>query len=84
METVNTVVDGKLTNEQLGGLHRRVNELTRRVNEGNLQYDWVMDELQRVVEGQVTTSRDWAVWKTIKLGTHKDASTLLGAMKTRD
>ncbi len=25
--------------------------------------------------------RDWKVWKTIQLGTHKDASTLLGAMK---
>jgi len=70
METAIAVVDGKLTNEQIGGLYRRVSELTRRMNEGTLEYDWVMSELQRTVEGRITGElRQWNVWRTIKLGT---------------
>jgi hypothetical protein len=50
--TANAVLDGtKMDNEQLGKLTRRTDELKRRINEGTLEYDWVMDELQRVIEG---------------------------------
>lgn len=53
METkVNVVVDGtKMSDEQLGKLTRRSDELKRRINEGTLEYDWVAHELQRVIEG---------------------------------
>lgn len=53
MKTDNTVVDGKLSNEQLGGLSRRYSEVTRRVEEGTLTLDFAMDELQRIVEGRI-------------------------------
>ena len=50
--TAGTVLDGaKMNDERLGRLTRRSDELKRRINEGTLDYDWVMDELQRVVEG---------------------------------
>jgi len=49
--TANAVLDGtKMDDEQLGNLTRRTDELKRRINEGTLSYDWVMDELQRVIE----------------------------------
>jgi hypothetical protein len=49
--TASAVLDGiKMDNEQLGKLTRRTDELKRRINEGTLEYDWVMDELQRVIE----------------------------------
>ena len=44
-----------------------------------------MDGIHRLLTGenvvQLPTSRDWKVWKTIQLGTHKDVPTLLRAMK---
>lgn len=75
MKTAPAVLDGKLTNEQLGGLHRRLNEITRRINEGTLGYDYAMDGLQRIIEGRVAGEpRQWEVWKMLKLGTGiKDA-----------
>lgn len=42
----------KLTNEELGIVQRRVNEIVRRVEEGTLPVAWVHTELQRVVEGK--------------------------------
>lgn len=52
-KTENTVVDGtKMTDEQLGKLTRRSDELKRCINEGTLPYDWVIDELQQVIEGR--------------------------------
>jgi hypothetical protein len=51
--TASAVLDGtKMTDEQLGKLTRRSDELKRRINEGTLEYDWAMDELQQVVEGR--------------------------------
>lgn len=51
--TASTVLDGiKMDDEQLGKLTRRTDELKRRINEGTLKYDWVMVELQQVVEGR--------------------------------
>lgn len=74
-----SVVDGKLSNEQLGGFYRRVNELTRRMNEGTLMYNKVMSELQRIIEGCINPQtisinrskfnlaefigKDWKVWR---------------------
>lgn len=49
METEKSVLDGKLTNEQLGGLTRRQNEIIRRINDGTLKYDEAMALLQGFV-----------------------------------
>ena len=50
MTEQNAVLDGKMDNERLGGLQRRYNEITRRVNEKTLDYDEVMGRLQLIVE----------------------------------
>jgi len=51
--TASAVLDRiKMTDEQLGKLTRRSDELKRRINEGTLEYDRVMDELQQVIEGR--------------------------------
>ena len=50
--TVQAVADGKLTNEELGSFHRRVDEVKRRLNEETIPFTWVMNELQRVIEGR--------------------------------
>ena len=51
--TASAVLDGiKMDDEQLGKLTRRTDELKRRINEGTLEYDWVMGELQQVIEGR--------------------------------
>lgn len=85
METaITAVVDGKLTNEALGGIQRRTNEIVRRVEDGAITFDWVMDELQRMVEGRENTSPNlpaFLLWKTLKLGTHKSAKELRKAME---
>ena len=47
------VADGvRMSDEQLGMLTRRHDELKRRINEGTLSYDWAMDEIQRLIEGR--------------------------------
>lgn len=46
---INSVQDGKLSNEQLGGLTRRNNEIIRRINDGTLKYDEVMTGLQKII-----------------------------------
>lgn len=49
-----SVLDGKLTNEQLGGLTRRNNEIIRRINDGTLKYDDAMTLLQGfVIQGKI-------------------------------
>ncbi|MDP1706695.1 MAG: hypothetical protein Q8L36_02640 [bacterium] len=47
----------KMTDEQLGKLARRQDEIKRRLNEGTLDYDGVMASLQFVIEGG-TISRE--------------------------
>ncbi len=42
----------RLSNDELGLLQRRVNEIARRVEEGTIELPWVMGELQRVIEGR--------------------------------
>lgn len=42
----------RLSNEELGSLQRRMNEIVRRVEEGNIELSWVMGETQRVIEGK--------------------------------
>ncbi|MEK7501608.1 MAG: hypothetical protein AAB629_01645 [Patescibacteria group bacterium] len=71
MKTVTAVVDGKLTDEQLGGLTRRTSEITRRLNEETLSYSWVMNKLQRVVEGKNIAKTDWEVWESLVIGKGK-------------
>lgn len=51
MKTANAVADGRITNEGLGGIHRKTWELARRIEEGTIDYNWVMDRLQTIVEG---------------------------------
>lgn len=80
-KTVQAVIDGKLTNEQLGGLTRRTNEIIRRINEGTLGYDWVMNELQRVTEGRgLGDGSQFQTWRTVKLGTHGTVEELKNAI----
>lgn len=52
MTATKAVADGKLTNEELGALSRRLDELKRRTNERTLPYPLVMDEVQRLIEGR--------------------------------
>tara|TARA_B100000745_G_scaffold300596_1_gene255731 strand:- start:2187 stop:2717 length:531 start_codon:yes stop_codon:yes gene_type:complete len=52
METAIAVGDGKLSNENLGGIYRRVMEIIRRINEGKIRFSYVMKALQMIVEGR--------------------------------
>ena len=45
----NSVQDGKLTDEQLGGLTRRVMEIVKRINQKILKWKDVMDVLQLII-----------------------------------
>jgi hypothetical protein len=49
MKTENSVLDGKLTNEQLGALTRRFNEIIRRINDHTLKQGEVMKLLQEII-----------------------------------
>ncbi len=42
----------RLSNDELGLLQRRVNEIARRVEEGTIELPWAMAEMQRVIEGR--------------------------------
>ena len=52
METAHAVGDGKLTDEELGVIARRVAEITRRINEGTIDKKSVMQALQNIIEGK--------------------------------
>jgi hypothetical protein len=71
MKSTTTTADNKLTNEQLGGLYRRVSEIIGRLGEGMLNYERVMSELQKLLEDHSGGGQhyQWAAWKTINLGT---------------
>jgi hypothetical protein len=49
---IKTVKDGKLSNEQLGLLTRRHDEIKRRVCEGTLSYETVLDGYQNIIENR--------------------------------
>jgi hypothetical protein len=51
MTAHSAVADGKLTNEELGALTRRCDEIKRRLNEGTLPLPLVMRGLQHIIEG---------------------------------
>lgn len=52
MTTANAVTDdSKLTNEQRGMLDRREDEIKKRLNQGVINFDWVMAQKQRIIEG---------------------------------
>lgn len=42
----------RITDEQLGRIYARANEVVRRVREGALDFDRTMDALQEIVEGK--------------------------------
>ena len=68
--TATTVPYRKLSNEELGGLTRRFDEIKRRLNEGTLPLPVVMNGLQGIIEGRPALC-PFPVWKSIKLGTCK-------------
>ncbi|MFA4936666.1 MAG: hypothetical protein WC575_00010 [Patescibacteria group bacterium] len=70
------VVDGKITDEAIGGIMRRAGEIAQRVEYGVICFDWAMDQLQRIIEGRLSVPLDFPVWKTIKLGTYKSIKDL--------
>jgi hypothetical protein len=58
METARTVDDrGKLTNEGLGALHRRFDEIKRRINDGALDCKAVLDVFQRIVNASESSNK---------------------------
>ena len=58
--------DGKLANELLGQIYRKVGEIVRRIADGTLTVQWVLDELQRIVEGRkVSEIHHWVIWKWV-------------------
>lgn len=51
-----------VTDEQYGQLHRRTNELIRRVDEGTLFFDKTMSDLQRLIEGRASLAFVVEAW----------------------
>tara|TARA_R110000824_G_scaffold401771_1_gene615720 strand:- start:401100 stop:401618 length:519 start_codon:yes stop_codon:yes gene_type:complete len=42
----------RLSNDELGLIQRRVNEIVRRAEEGTIELPWAMGEIQRIIEGR--------------------------------
>lgn len=66
MKTEDSVADGKLNDEQLGALTRRLDEIKRRLNEKTLSYEEVMKMTQIIIENKLTPD----ILKVIR-GTHQ-------------
>lgn len=47
----------RLSNDDLGALQRRTNEMVRRIEEGNIELSWVMEQSQRIIEGKTTPDK---------------------------
>jgi hypothetical protein len=67
MTTKNVVADGRVLNELLGSMHRKMHEIVRRTDEGTLDPQWVINQLQAIVEGRGKSI--FPIWKTSRLGT---------------
>ncbi|MBY0537865.1 hypothetical protein K2P47_00515 [Patescibacteria group bacterium] len=52
METASAVGDGKLDNDELGILFRRITEIARRIDAGSISKKSVLEALQAIVEGR--------------------------------
>lgn len=52
METAKAVGDGKLTDDELGTMTRRLMEIVRRINEGSLDKRQTLKALQMLIEGK--------------------------------
>lgn len=52
METAKAVGDGKLTDDELGTITRRLMEIVRRINEGSLDKKHIFKALQMLIEGR--------------------------------
>lgn len=51
METGKTVVDEKqkITDEQIGKIQKKTNEIVRRINEGTISYDDALEVMQIII-----------------------------------
>ncbi|MFA5024863.1 MAG: hypothetical protein WC523_08035 [Patescibacteria group bacterium] len=49
MKTDKTVTDGKLTDEQLGKLHKKLAEIIKRINDGLISYQDAIDVMQYII-----------------------------------
>ncbi len=79
----------KLTDKELGEIHRRVDELKRRITEGTFEFPFVIDGLQAIVEGGDRYAGDYynglipeiKTWKTVSTGLYSTGSEYLEALK---
>src|SRR5690348_13193762 len=75
------VADGKLTNEQLGGFTRRVDEIKRRLNDGALWFPRVMGVLQNIIEERTINADLPALWN-VQLGSKMTAADYRNALRS--
>ena len=72
MKTDKTVADGNLSDEQLGKLFRRTNEIKRRIEEGTIPYSDAMSITQLIIEGKsqkilnLFRKPSWETWKELE------------------
>lgn len=65
MGTENSVLDGaKLTDEQLGKLQRKLGEIKKRIDEGGLSYQEVIDVMQNIIIENRSTEHLGVIRKT--------------------
>lgn len=56
--TENSVKDKtKLTDEQIGKIYKKTNEMIRRINDGTISYDGVIASMQDTIEGKFVSIR---------------------------
>jgi hypothetical protein len=71
MKTGNSVPDGTLSDEKLGKLFRRTNEIKRRIEEGTILYSDAIDVMQLIIERKsrraliFSNPPKWKVWKCL-------------------
>ncbi|MBU3942547.1 hypothetical protein KKA24_01035 [Patescibacteria group bacterium] len=53
MKTEKSVEDGKLTNEEVGLLQRRLDGIKLRINQGDMSFDYVKNGLQLIAEKKI-------------------------------
>jgi hypothetical protein len=82
MTAIRAVADGKLTNEELGFLTRRFDEIKRRLGEGTLLLPIVMMGLQDVVEDPAAR-RDFSTSWNMPIGVYRSANEYVEAMDSK-
>jgi hypothetical protein len=85
MKTVKTVRDGNngMSDDELGKLTRRFDEIKRRISQGTIGHSWAMNQLQaKLIETQdFKQPQTWKVWKTIQTGGYKHVEELHSAVE---